>query len=133
MADPAQVPSASSRDDVTHIAADLKADARQAEEESPEHRAAGPSDAVGVAAKRMRLGTLHSKRPRSIDASSSDYFEKQLGAWCGMHALNNFLRGPHVDMQSCRAAAKQVQRSLGGADSLRSHLDPVTGYLRIDV
>ena len=23
-----------------------------------------------------------------------DYFEKQDGAWCGMHALNNYLGGP---------------------------------------
>ena len=62
-----------------------------------------------------------------------DHFERQSSAWCGMHALNNLLRGPMVDKEACRLAARQVRDSLGGADLESAHLDPQTGFLSIDV
>ena len=62
-----------------------------------------------------------------------DYFERQSGAWCGMHALNNLVRGPMVNEDACRAAAKNVRESLFRGDSERAHLDPETGFLSIDV
>ena len=62
-----------------------------------------------------------------------DHFERQSGAWCGMHALNNLLRGPMVDKEACRLAARRVRDSLGGADLESAHLDPQTGFLSIDV
>jgi hypothetical protein len=30
-------------------------------------------------------------------SEAAPYFEKQDDAWCGMHALNNYLGGPYVD------------------------------------
>ena len=30
------------------------------------------------------------------------YFERQECAWCGMHALNNYLGGPYVNQDDCR-------------------------------
>ena len=62
-----------------------------------------------------------------------DHFEGQSGAWCGMHALNNLLRGPMVDKTACRLAAGIVRKKLGGADSESEHLNPQTGFLSIDV
>ena len=38
-----------------------------------------------------------------------------------------------VDKASCRAAARQVRDSLGGAVLESDHLHPQTGYLSIDV
>ena len=35
-----------------------------------------------------------------------DHFQEQSGAWCGMHALNNLLRGPMVDKDACKRAAR---------------------------
>ena len=70
---------------------------------------------------------------RPADAPDSVYFEKQSGAWCGMHALNNLLGGPFVDKSSCRTAAKQVTERLGSADLIDQHLHKETGYLSIDV
>ena len=72
-------------------------------------------------------------RLRPADALDSAYFEKQSGAWCGMHALNNLLGGPFVDKSSCRTAAKQVTERLGSADLIDQHLHKETGYLSIDV
>jgi len=72
-------------------------------------------------------------RLRPADASDSAYFEKQSGAWCGMHALNNLLGGPYVDKRSCETAAEQVTQRLGSADLIDQHLDRDTGYLSIDV
>lgn len=38
-------------------------------------------------------------------AETEVYFERQLGAWCGMHALNNYLGGAYVTKKDCQAAA----------------------------
>ena len=91
--------------------------------------ARGSADAASSAQKLCKKRRWTS----CANVSSVDYFEKQSGAWCGMHALNNLLRGPLVDRQSCKAAALQVRDMLDGADLLSSHLDPHTGYLSIDV
>ena len=66
------------------------------------------------------------------------YFEAQEGAWCGMHALNNYLQGPYVTKDACRTAADIVSANLsqvGGGDAEDSgrHLHPETGWLSIDV
>ena len=72
-----------------------------------------------------------------------EYFEEQRGAWCGLHALNNYLGGPYVTEDACGLAARQVVRALseaGGGDlsegreeAYRNHLHPGTGFLSIDV
>ena len=84
-----------------------------------------------------RLKLASSSKKRSADpplhSRSYDHFERQSGAWCGMHALNNLLRGPMVDKEACRLAARRVRDSLGGADLESAHLDPQTGFLSIDV
>ena len=59
------------------------------------------------------------------------YFEEQIGAWCGMHVLNNLLQGPYVTQDACRLAANNVVRLNG--DSLSNHLDLASGFLSIDV
>ena len=41
-----------------------------------------------------------------------EYFEEQRGAWCGMHAINNYLRGPYVTEDDCRWAARLVAADL---------------------
>ena len=68
-----------------------------------------------------------------LHSCSYDHFEEQSGAWCGMHALNNLLRGRFVDDEACRRAARRVRDSLGGADLETAHMDPETGFLSIDV
>ena len=67
-----------------------------------------------------------------------EYFEAQEGEWCGMHALNNYKGGPYVDRDACRDAARGLcrdlsQRGAGDTEDLDHHLDPVTGFLSIDV
>ena len=76
--------------------------------------------------------------PQVHPSSSSSYFEIQVDAWCGMHALNNFLGGPYVTKDACERAAVQVARRLseagvGDAEELSEHLDRGTGFLSIDV
>ena len=67
------------------------------------------------------------------------FFDPQQGAWCGMHALNNYcLNGPLVQQQDCRDAARLVARRLtdaraGDVEPISNHLDPLTGWLSIDV
>ena len=67
------------------------------------------------------------------------FFDPQQGAWCGMHALNNYcLNGPLVEQQDCRNAALLVARRLtdargGDVELISNHLDPLTGWLSIDV
>ena len=69
----------------------------------------------------------------SLQSGPYDYFERQSGAWCGMHALNNLLRGPMVTKDACRLAARSIRNSLDGADVESAHLDPQSGFLSIDV
>ena len=84
---------------------------------------------------RLKLASSSIKRTADppLHSRSYDHFERQSGAWCGMHALNNLLRGPMVDKEACRLAARRVRDGLGGADLESAHLDPQTGFLSIDV
>ena len=71
-------------------------------------------------------------------ASPCHFFEPQDGAWCGMHALNNYMGGPYVQKDDCRRAARRVvaalsQMGLGDVEDMDQHLDPQTGFLSIDV
>ena len=71
-------------------------------------------------------------------ANIAEYFEPQIGAWCGMHALNNYTGGPHVDRESCRRAADVVLRCLNQdgeqpAENRGDHLHVHSGFLSIDV
>ena len=50
------------------------------------------------------------KLPDATASSSSalePYFERQVDAWCGMHALNNYLGGPYVTQDACKRAARR--------------------------
>ncbi len=55
-------------------------------------------------------------RGATEDASSApvdgDYFETQDDAWCGMHALNNYMGGPYVTKDACRRAVISVRQAL---------------------
>ncbi len=98
----------------------------------------GPLGAESAAGKQKKLrgevATSQQTDPPT-HVGQSEYFEAQQGAWCGMHALNNFLGGPFVDRAACRAAAQQlVRRHRGtGAVTLQDHLHPRTGWLSVDV
>ena len=55
-----------------------------------------------------------------------------------MHALNNYLRGPYVIREDCRAAANAIvadlEASSGGyREMLSNHLDVASGWLSVDV
>ena len=71
-------------------------------------------------------------------ALAEPYFEAQEGAWCGLHALNNYLGGPYVRRDDCGLAAARVctmlsQAGDGDAELPAWHLNPDTGWLSIDV
>ena len=71
-------------------------------------------------------------------AVAEPYFEAQEGAWCGLHALNNYLGGPYVRRDDCGLAAARVctmlsQAGDGDAELPAWHLNPDTGWLSIDV
>ena len=77
-------------------------------------------------------------RAAEAEAASPAYFEHQLGAWCGMHALNNYSGGPYITKEDCRAAARNLIAPLsevgaGDVERLYDHLDDNTGFLSIDV
>ena len=84
---------------------------------------------------RLKLESSSVKRAADppIHSHSYNYFERQSGAWCGMHALNNLLRGPMVTKEACKLAAQRVRESFAGAEVESAHLDPETGFLSIDV
>ena len=79
------------------------------------------------------------KKPQEAERSSAEpYFEEQVGAWCGLHALNHYLGGAYVTQDACRRAAARAVAALsqkGGGDreAAAHHLDPDTGFLSIDV
>ena len=93
----------------------------------------GTADAEGAPWLQLATSSMVGTVDRSLHIDPYDYFEKQEGAWCGMHALNNLLRGPMVDKDACRLAAVRVRGVLGGAEVESDHLDPHTGFLSIDV
>ena len=66
------------------------------------------------------------------------YVEAQEGAWCGLHALNNYMGGAYVGREDCRRAAARISAMLsqpggGDAEPAARHLDPDTGWLSIGV
>ena len=66
------------------------------------------------------------------------YYEIQIDAWCGMHAINNFLGGPYCTRDACRDACSRVvaalsQASGGDVEPFAQHLDLETGWLSIDI
>ena len=81
---------------------------------------------------------MRSKIPE-LNLREGLFFDPQQGAWCGMHALNNYcLNGRLVQQQDCRDAARLVARRLtdaraGDVEPISNHLDPLTGWLSIDV
>ena len=82
----------------------------------------------GKARRRMRT-----KTPGAAMRPEELYFEAQVEAWCGMHALNNYRLGPWITKQHCREAASMVARLLGGGSRFSEHLHSLTGWLSIDV
>lgn len=81
-----------------------------------------------------------SQRPVAMDTSqpACPYYEIQVDAWCGMHAINNFLGGPYCTREDCRSASSQVVAALsealgGDVEAQAQHLDPETGWLSVDV
>ena len=88
------------------------------------------------------LGSVSANVPQARDGTEAEYFEEQEGAWCGMHALNNYLGGPYVNKNGCLDAVRQVcarlsqeagERGGGDREDEAQHLDPASGWLSIDV
>ena len=97
------------------------------------HGADVEGDEPGQEREEGGVGVSADERMDPLPTGPYDYFQRQSGAWCGMHALNNLLGGPMVNQDACRVAARNVCDSLGGADSVCAHLDPYNGFLSIDV
>ena len=94
---------------------------------------AGSGQARGSSSATTVVQELAKAEGPPLHTCPYDHFEEQSGAWCGMHALNNLLRGDYVDKDACTRAAVQVRRALGGAVLESDHLDPQSGFLSIDV
>ena len=73
------------------------------------------------------------------DVSQYDAIQGGPGdAWCGMHAINNFLGGQYRTRDDCRRARAQVVAALsevagGDVEAGTEHLDMETGWLSIVV
>lgn len=99
-----------------------------------------PARSLGHAVEEAVCVVANSPAPQ-VDSASADvgYFEEQApAAWCGMRALNNFLRGPYVTREACLAAANVVLQDLearggGFREALANHLDVNSGWLSVDV
>ena len=103
-------------------------------------QSASPAHSLGHAVEEA-VGVVANSPAARVDTASADvvYFEEQApGAWCGMHALNNFLRGPYVTREACLAAANVVLQDLearggGFREALSNPLDVNSGWLSADV
>ena len=89
------------------------------------------------AASHAPVGKRH-RASGEPDEREGLFFDPQVGAWCGMHALNNYcLAGGLVDQAACRAAVRLVVQRLsqttGDVERAEEHLHPETGWLSIDV
>ena len=102
----------------------------------------GTHAAEGISATKQQPAAPEglSQRPVATDTHQhvSPYYEIQVDAWCGMHAINNFLGGPYCTRADCRSACSQVvvglsQAAGGDVEASARHLDPETGWLSIDV
>ena len=92
---------------------------------------------VGQSAEPNLIGPAAPVR-RAEYGVAEDYFERQRGAWCGMHALNNYMKGPYISRDACRRAADAVvqylsHQGLQQAEDRSHHLHIHTGFLSIDV
>ena len=67
------------------------------------HQAVETGAAVGAPAEAAALKGSHD----GGHPASAPYFEEQEGAWCGMHALNNYMGGPYVTQDACMRAAER--------------------------
>ena len=111
-------------------------DAKSASVHAEEGRATGAESVgrVGLSSESSTgIGTEHV--PEELKKTVL-YFEAQEGAWCGMHALNNYAGGPYITRQGCRAARDLVCKKLYGEeahDFHSDHLHDSTGWLSIDV
>ena len=89
--------------------------------------------------KKRRIDGLKRSKKTEVSLREGLFFDPQQGAWCGMHALNNYcLKGRLVQQQECRDAARLVACRLTDArardvEPISNHLDPLTGWLSIDV
>ena len=108
-----------------------------ARDEEPQGAAADPWRArkrgAGARSGRDRGAVRVAPLAASGASTSSAYFEAQHDAWCGLHALNNYLGGPYVTEDACERAAWQVvlalsQAGAGEAEAYREHLHPGTGF-----
>ena len=101
--------------------------------------ASATSQETAEAAATGETKGMQSVRVREDILREGLFFEPQEGAWCGMHALNNYcLRGRLVEKEDCVRAANQVVGRLteargGDAERRENHLDPDSGWLSIDV
>ena len=81
----------------------------------------GP-DCESSASINVPSASTKNEKPASAEAlplpEDSRYFEMQDGAWCGMHALNNYKGGPYIQKEDCRRAAvhayNRLSKALGG-------------------
>ena len=93
----------------------------------------------GSAARAAAPETRKRAKIPEVSLREGLFFDPQQGAWCGMHALNNYcLNGRLVQQQDCRDAACLVARRLtdaraGDVEPISNHLDSHTGWLSIDV
>ena len=94
----------------------------------PPSPAAGATPHGSAAQRRLR-----GKNSPNLFRPEELYFEAQEDAWCGMHAVNNYRLGPCISKEQCRQAAHTVVRQLGAGNTMSEHLDPLTGWLSIDV
>ena len=111
------------------LGATASARARRYRGKRPPPPPAAGETAQGSAAKHR----LRGKTAPSLQLPDELYYEKQEGAWCGMHAFNNYHLRRCITQDHCRSAAQQVVRGLRGADHISNHLDLKTGWLSIDV
>ena len=112
--------------------------------------AAASRNAAGTSSESMKRAVLEentrakamagAKRKKISDAPLREglFFDPQDRAWCGMHALNNYMLAPLVEQDDCRRAAHEVVQRLsegraGDMELMSSHLDFETGWLSIDV
>ena len=74
---------------------------------------------------------------RSV-AEDHPFYQVQVDAWCGLHAINNFLGGPYCTEADCHSACARVVAEMseagdGDRELSSQHLHPETGWLSIDV
>ena len=107
---------------------------------TPQHGGSRASEGISAMKQQPAASEGLSQWPVAIvtDQHVTPYYEIQVDAWCGMHAINNFLGGPYCTRDDCRRASSQVVAALsealgGDVEANTQHLDMATGWLSIDV